>query len=220
MNLDSGFYLLHDFFSHEEIAQLNENLPEINKGKKSGGARGVERKSPAIKALISSEKMLSTVSKFLNSKPSFVRAILFNKTVENNWMVSWHQDRTVAVSKKFTMQGWGPWSIKDGMHHVQPPIAVLEQMVTCRLHLDDANKENGCLKVIPNSHQQGILSHAEIQKIIEGFSYVDCDGKAGSMLMMRPHILHASSRVPEPSQRRILHIEYSSFELPHGVFWA
>lgn len=220
MHLSQGFRLLDDFLSHEEMTQCHENLPEISKDKKSGGIRGIEKKSPAIRALISSEKMLSTVSDILKSKPRFVRAILFNKTVENNWMVAWHQDKTVAVSKKFALEGWGPWSIKDGSHHVQPPISVLEKMVTCRIHLDDANTENGCLKVIPYSHQLGILSHAQIQKIIEHSRYVSCEAKAGSMLVMKPHILHASSKVPEPSQRRIIHVEYSSYALPQGVSWA
>jgi len=203
--------MLHDFISHDEVIQINESIPKGSGAGKRGGIRGIEKKSSVIGGLISSEKMLSTAKSFLKSKPSFVRALLFNKTVENNWTVSWHQDRTVAISKQFKREGWGPWSIKDRIHHVQPPLDVLENMITFRIHLDDVDKENGCLKVIPNSHQDGVLSHAEIQQKAADSNYVNCEGKAGSVLIMKPHILHASSKVPEPSQRRVLHIEYSSF---------
>lgn len=212
--------MLHDFLDHEAVARINESLFSINKLEKRGGIRRIEQKCSTIKSLVFSEKMLLMANKVLGSKACFVRAILFNKTVENNWMVSWHQDRTVAVSERVNIEGWGPWSIKDGVHHVQPPIEVLENMITFRLHLDNVNKENGCLKVIPDSYQHGILSSKEIQQIITKSDYVNCEGKAGSMLMMRPHVLHASSKVSKPTQRRVLHLEYSNFPLPKGITWA
>jgi len=93
-------------------------------------------------------------------------------------------------------------------------------MVTFRIHLDDTNLENGCLKVHPESQKLGILTQADIQKYIETHTPVICEAKAGSALAMRPHILHASSKAITPSQRRVLHLEYSSFELPDGVEWA
>ncbi len=220
VNLDKGFHILHNFIDHDVITQINESIPKANDDEKRGGIRGIEKKSLFIEKFIFSEKMLSVAKNCLNSKPNVVRAILFNKTIENNWMVPWHQDKTIAVSEKFTLEGWGPWSIKNGVLHVQPPLKVLENMITLRLHLDDANKENGCLKVIPYSHQYGIVNHAEIQRVIGESSYVDCEGNAGSMLIMKPHIFHASSKVPEPSQRRVLHVEYSCFQLPQGISWV
>ena len=39
-------------------------------------------------------------------------------------------------------------------------------MITFRVHLDDADKNNGCLKVIPESHKLGILSHIEITQAV------------------------------------------------------
>ena len=56
--------------------------------------------------------------------------------------------KTIAVSDKFEKAGWGPWTLKAGVHHVQPPIEVLNNMVTFRIHLDDTNESNGCLKLI------------------------------------------------------------------------
>jgi ectoine hydroxylase-related dioxygenase (phytanoyl-CoA dioxygenase family) len=54
--------------------------------------------------------------------------------------------------------------MKDGLMHVQPPIAVLEQMLTVRLHLDDCNSSNGPLQVIPGSHKSGRLDMERVSE--------------------------------------------------------
>ena len=93
-------------------------------------------------------------------------------------------------------------------------------MVTFRIHLDDTNQENGCLKILPKSQKLGILDHASIQGYVQDHSPVICETPADSALVMRPHILHSSSKALNPTQRRVLHLEYSSFKLPPGIAWA
>jgi hypothetical protein len=72
-----------------------------------------------------------------------VRGILFDKIPDANWKVPWHQDVTIAVQEKVEAEGFGPWSIKADVLHVQPPASILEQMLSIRLHLDDCGEENG-----------------------------------------------------------------------------
>jgi hypothetical protein len=55
-------------------------------------------------------------------------------------MVSWHQDVTIAVRARGRSAGVRPWSVKDGVPHVQAPAELLEQMITLRLHLDDCDE--------------------------------------------------------------------------------
>ena len=93
-------------------------------------------------------------------------------------------------------------------------------MVTFRIHLDDSGRQNGCLKVLSKSQYLGVLGNDAIQEYSQRHKAVYCEAKAGSVLVMRPHILHSSSKATNPSLRRILHLEYSSFELPAGVVWA
>ena len=78
--------------------------------------------------------MLSIARSLLGKAPQLVRALFFDKTLSRNWFVAWHQDRTVALDRYVELNGWRSWSKKDGVHHVQPPRRVLEQMVTIRLH--------------------------------------------------------------------------------------
>lgn len=184
------------------------------------GIRNAEKKLPSVKRLVDSALLLDTAKNCVAGQPALVRAIVFDKTPDKNWLVAWHQDRTVAVSNKMEMAGWSAWTVKDGVHHAQPSVDVLENMVTFRLHLDDANERNGCLKVIPNSHRMGVLSQSEIERIVHERETHTCVAKAGDLLVMRPLLLHASSKAAAPLHRRILHVEYSGFVLPQGVAWA
>jgi hypothetical protein len=65
-----------------------------------------------------------------------VRSLLFDKTPSANWKVAWHQDLTIAVCERRNSPGFCAWSIKAGIPHGQPPVSVLEGMVTLRVHPD------------------------------------------------------------------------------------
>mgnify|MGYP003641386624 CR=1 FL=1 len=105
------------------------------------------------------------------------------------------------------VDGYGSWTEKEGITHVEPPPEVLESMVTLRVHLDDTPPGNGPLKVIRGSHSSGKLSSDEIaSRKIEAEVCLNC--KAGDVLMMRPLILHSSGRAQAPSHRRVLHFEF------------
>lgn len=218
--LPDGYFIQDNFLTSEELASINNALSALSVSNHGAGIRDVLQRCPYLLQFANSQRILSYVEKFLESPASLVRAILFNKTTENNWLVPWHQDKTVAVSKRFVNPLWNCWSVKGGVHHVQPPVEVLNRMITLRIHLDDATQENGCLKVIPNSHALGILKQSEITDAVKHSSYQLCEGVAGSALVMRPHLIHGSSKATTLIQRRILHLEFSDFSLPNNITWA
>lgn len=183
------------------------------------GRRGL-LEEPKVHALAHSERLLQVVRPCLLAEPRPVRAIYFDKSPGENWLVTWHQDLTIAVQERMEVPGFGPWSMKDGRPHVQPPAKLLEQMVTLRMHLDDADAANGALRVLPGSHRHGRLAAGQIQSLREAGGEVLCEARAGDALLMRPLILHASGKSTSERHRRILHIEYAGFELPDGLRWA
>lgn len=219
-SLAEGYELIDAFLSSDQIKTVVDELESVQLPNNRGGIRNAEKKFTSIQSLAVSTQLAKQAQQYLDSRPVLVRAILFNKTPENNWLVAWHQDRTVAVSTEFDHSDWKKWSVKDGTHHVQPTLEVLNQMISFRIHLDDTNEQNGCLQVLPNSQKLGVLTHAEIQEYTKKHRPITCSAKAGSLLVMRPHILHRSSKATRPSQRRVLHLEYSSYRLPKGVEWA
>ena len=218
--LQSGFELLQNFIDSDIAAAIIEEVDSPLLSVQGGGIRNADKKFNVIAKLASSNYLLTQVSRYISGSPQLVRAILFDKSFNNNWLVTWHQDKTVAVSSTFEKEGWGPWSFKDGVHHVQPPLEVLESMITFRIHLDDSTRKNGCLKVVPNSHRLGLLSQEDIYRHTASTKGEIIEAPALSALAMRPHILHASSKAEEPSRRRVLHLEYSSYLLPEGINWA
>lgn len=221
MNFDkAGFEVLNEVVTVADAERFLCALDELTIEPLRGGIRRIEKLVPDIAVLAQSENLLNTAQQYLSGKPSLVRAIYFDKSPNNNWLVTWHQDRTVAVSEQFEMDGWGPWTLKSGAWHVQPPTDVLESMITIRIHLDAATIDNGCLKVSPGSHNLGILPSGKVVDAIDKNSVVYCEASVGDAIIMRPHLVHSSEKSSTNSPRRVLHFEYSSYKLPDGVEWA
>jgi ectoine hydroxylase-related dioxygenase (phytanoyl-CoA dioxygenase family) len=196
-----------------------------------GGGEGVRRREnvyairnlleavPAVRELARSAEVRGLVEPVLGRGAFAVRGILFDKTPDANWKVAWHQDLTIAVRERQEVDGFGPWSDKAGVVHVQPPAAVLERMVTVRLSLDDCGPENGPVCVIPGSHAHGRLSPGEVQRRRVSEDAVPTCLPAGGALLMRPLLLHASSPSTSPAHRRVVHLEFAAGELPGGLDW-
>lgn len=214
---DAGFDILRELISPKETSALLAQLSSLRLQPLRGGIRRIEQQLPSVEALAKSARLLDWVRPYLNGETKLVRAIYFDKSPQNNWYVTWHQDKTVSISHRFEAEGWRAWSIKAGAWHVQPPLAVLENMITLRIHLDPATRENGCLKVVPGSHQSGLPTPAEIQSIVGQSQPVYCEVPAGGAVMMRPLILHASEKAVNDMPRRALHFEYSDHRLPEGI---
>jgi len=150
-----------------------------------------------------------------------VRALFFDKTPDANWPVLWHQDLTIAVAERHDLKGWGPWSIKAGVTHVEPPARLLAAMLTIRLHLDDCHADNGPLRVMAGSYAEGRLTRDRIKTIREAAPERIVTAPLGSALLMRPLLLHASSPAKRQKRRRVVHVEFAPRDLlPLPLTWA
>ncbi len=174
---------------------------------------------PEVERLARSPEMRALVEPIIGKSAFAVRGILFDKVPEANWKVAWHQDLTIAVREQREAPGFGPWSEKAGIVHVQPPASVLEHMITVRLHLDACGPDNGPVQVIPGSHRVGRLAVEEIAQWRQAAEPVLCTSDRGGVLLMRPLILHASSPARVPGHRRVVHIEFAAADLPHALEW-
>ena len=114
--------------------------------------------------------------------------------------------------------GYGPWSVKAGVVHVQPPVGVLRAMLTVRLHLDDCPAENGPLRIVPGTHR-ALLNAEEVAAAAGAGPWRTLACGAGAAVVMRPLALHASLASAAPGHRRVLHVEYAAAELPGLPRW-
>ena len=174
---------------------------------------------PATRMLAQSSDIRELVEPLLGAEARAVRGLLFDKTPDANWKVAWHQDLSIAVRGRRHVPGFGPWSKKSGVDHVQPPVEVLERMLTLRLHLDDCGPENGPLRVLPGSHSRGVLAPPAIERILQEGTPMACHVPAAGAVLMRPLLLHASSTATRPGHRRVIHLEFASGPLPGGLEW-
>lgn len=217
---EDGFTLIPSINSEQDLHLLEAVIEPLRQDKSAAGLRNLLRLSDVLKQFATSGTIHKLASDLLGSTPRPVRGILFDKTQEANWYVTWHQDLSIPVVAKIETPGFGPWSVKDDIIHVQPPARILEQMISFRIHLDDCDEDNGAIKFIPRSHLAGVLDTEDIATWREKHQEVVCTAERGDVIAMRPLILHASSTAKSPQQRRVLHLEYTVATLPDGLDWA
>jgi hypothetical protein len=148
-----------------------------------------------------------------------VRAILFDKSPETNWALGWHQDRVIAVRQRLDVPGYGPWTVKAGVHHVAPPIEVIEQMITLRVHIDPVSTSNAPLQIACGSHRIGLVLEEDIEKVVGRSRVEACLAERGDVWAYVTPILHASNAASAPKRRRVLQVDYSALALPDGLEW-
>ncbi len=220
-----GFAVVPQFIDRKQIENLVKSVADLTNSLTSEpneriyGIRNLLNLSPEIKSFADGSAVKDLVSKVLGENARPVRAIFFDKTPDANWKVPWHQDLTIAVKEKRETEGFTAWTRKAGIQHVQPPISLLEKMLTVRIHLDGANETNGALKVLPTSHNRGRLSADKIQDLKNSTQTRICNIKSGEAFLMRPLLVHSSSAGTSPKHRRVVHIEFAAEDLPNNLKW-
>ncbi len=147
---------------------------------------------------------------FLCPSAVAIQAIAFDKSPAANWKVPWHQDLMFPLSRPVNSPGYLVPSVKDGVHFAQPPLAVLEDLLAVRLHLDDCDSTNGPLRVSPGTHRKGILPSDSTSDHVANHGQVEVLANTGEAILMRPLLLHASSQALSPNHRRVLHFVFHS----------
>ena len=215
----SGFAIVDRYLAPHKIELLIQEIFALNLPPERAGIRNMLELLPSVKLLAQSPEIRSLVEPILGDNIRVVRGIFFDKQPSANWKVPWHQDVTIAVKNRLELPDYQPWSRKGGIPHVQPPVAILEQMLTVRIHLDSTDESNGALRVIPGSHCHGKLTDGAIDRWKQLNTSTTCTCESGGILLMRPLLLHASSIAIGPNHRRVIHLEYAGCSLPAGLDW-
>ncbi len=217
---EDGFAITEPILSSSEVDTLIARIEQhIVTDSKRGGVRDIMHRLPELQAVAQHPSVLSLLQQTLDGDAFVVRSTLFDKTDAANWKVPWHQDVTIAVNGRMEFVGFGPWSTKEGIVHVQPPTEVLNRMVTIRVHLDPCPASNGALRVMPGTHKLGRIDQNEAPTYVDESNAIICEVSAGAALIMRPLLLHASSPSAQPAHRRVLHFDFATGDLPNGLQW-
>ncbi len=219
-----GYTVINDLYTNKEIRLIAEEINRADSSKSTFrktndlfAIRQFIKEIPGVIPLIFNERLNAVVREYFGESYFMVKAIYFDKPENSNWFVAWHQDLTISVNKKLDLPGFGPWTTKQDQYAVQPPLRILENIFTIRIHLDDTDEKNGALRVIPGSHLRGIQKYFPNES---NHGEEICRVQKGGIMIMRPLLLHASNRTTNTSRRRVIHIEFCSLYLPEGLAWA
>ncbi|MBL8848347.1 MAG: phytanoyl-CoA dioxygenase family protein [Planctomycetaceae bacterium] len=221
-----GWCLLPAVFESAEVTAMQESLNRAftaaesdeavrRRGAAIYAARNVIDVCPDVAAMWRTELLQEFVSRILGPECGLVRGLFFDKPPDQTWSLPWHKDLLIAIADETVAAGYSRPRLRAGVWHTEPPVEVLEQILTLRIHLDPANADNGALCVLTGSHRTG-------KRAAVGFPSQMIHARPGDVLAMRPLLSHSSgSSSPETrSHRRILHLEFASSELlPGGVRW-
>jgi ectoine hydroxylase-related dioxygenase (phytanoyl-CoA dioxygenase family) len=180
----------------------------------------LERLGDFAPFLVPPGSIAALASRLIGRPAQPVRAIAFDKSPHANWALGWHQDRTINVAARAEVEGYGPWTRKQGHHHVQPPFALIEGMVTLRIHLDPVTHDNAPLEIALGSHRLGLIAEPRVPEVVAACEVRACLAAAGDIWAYSTPILHASRRSASASPRRVLQVDYSADTLPAPLEWA
>jgi hypothetical protein len=215
-SLDAG-YALASCLSPAECDHLTAALTHGDVPRTRAGARHLMA-HPAVAALANDTRLIDLAKPWLGPVAIPFRATLFDKSLDTNWLIPWHQDTALPLAAKFDRLGWGPWSSKSGANYAHASASALSRVVALRVHLDASTAGNGPLRVIPGSHRHGILTDAAVLEFAATHEPVACAADRGAIIAMRPLLIHSSSKATTSEPRRVLHIEYAdSLDFGDGI---
>jgi ectoine hydroxylase-related dioxygenase (phytanoyl-CoA dioxygenase family) len=220
----NGYFFGDNVLSCSEVEELRRaiaeipNRDEVRRKRSVYGVRNLLQICPAVRTLAVQPHIRQFVTPVLGVHAFAVRALFFDKVPGANWSLFWHQDNVISVAERVERPGYVGWSKKADVWQVQPPAAVLANMVAVRVHLDDSDLTNGPLRMIPGSHRVGWIED-DLDEWKVRVPEVICTVPCGGIVTMCPLILHASARSDAVGHRRVIHIEYAAAELPGDLDW-
>jgi hypothetical protein len=210
-----GFARIPDALSTAECVDLSAQLLDAVQG--GVGTRGLLEFAwcRSLAARLRSQSLRP----LLPANHVAVQCTYFEKSKGRNWLVPIHQDISIPVRERRAAPGFGGWSSKEGGLFVQAPPELLAQLTAVRLHLDHCGEDDGPLQVVPGSHALGILEPEAADALRARNGSTTCLADAGDLFVMRPLLLHASSKASGSSFRRVLHYLFGPPQLASGLNW-
>jgi hypothetical protein len=206
--IDLGYAIIPECVSNHECDEVVGILSAGRVYRSRAGARHLMANS-TVAALANNVRLTDLAKEWLGCVAIPFRATLFDKSSSTNWLIPWHQDTALPLTRKFDAVGWGPWSEKAGAIYAHAPIWALSRVIALRVHLDVSTVDNGPLRIVPGSHLGGVLSDQSVMEYVSTHDHIECIVPRGGIVAMRPLVIHASSKARSAEPRRVLHIEYA-----------
>ena len=197
---EEGYVLLGRILSDEQLEKLRANEADFRQRKgvdesqpKTHFFSQMHRYSPAIREVITTGPQVEALPQLLATP---------NVVFRYDQFVTKMPDRGSEKSEF-------PWHQDEGYAQINPPGGV-----TVWVALDDCDLENGCIWVVPRSHEKGLLPHQQSGET--GFLTLEIEGdgtaapmKAGEAIAFSGLTLHRSKYNRTEQARRAFFMTYT-----------
>jgi hypothetical protein len=213
---EDGYAVILGVIGSGEVAKIGESI-SVGLAGSAGTRRLIEE--PWCRDLAGRLMRHPHLVDLLPKDAVAVQCTSFAKSIEKNWLVSLHQDLGIPVAERADGSQYSGWAEKEGRLFVQPPVPFLARMLAIRVHLDHCDARNGALRVVPGSHKLGRLDPRGALRARDDRGEVHVSVPRGGALLMRPLLLHASSKTSVSNPRRVLHFVFAPAKPPEGLRW-
>ncbi len=190
---ETGCLLKKKYFDTEEI-ELLYNIAKTDQAIASGAIDRVDAEGFTTRltvcntleddmysAIVRSHKMVNPMEQLLGGEVYHYHHKMMLKEPRVGGAWEWHQD-------------YGYWYNNGCLY---------PHMASCLIGIDAANKENGCLQVVPGSHHLGRINHGvvgnqtgadleRVEKVLERMEVVYCELEPGDAFWFHSNVLHRS----------------------------
>ncbi|WP_252255367.1 phytanoyl-CoA dioxygenase family protein [Lysobacter capsici] len=218
--ISQGFQHINAAITAPALAQIAAQPEVADAGDADAGTRELLQQ-PWCRDLAARLRSHLQAARLLDEDAVAVQCTLFRKSEGRNWNVALHQDLSIPVAQRVAHPALSGWSLKQDRHFVQPPTTLLERTLAVRLHVDACGAGDGPLRVVPGSHRHGRLDPETARRLRTANGEVECTAQPGDLLIMRPLLLHASSKAVQPrGRRRVLHFLFGPRDPGFALRWS
>lgn len=207
--IHKGFSILNRMYTGRELKMINntlhKNLGKFSKDKPTRISQLLTQ-YPNFQKIIFN-KNLSRLVQEIDPNAFLVKSVLFYNNPQESYYHNWHQGGTIYTQEK-----------NSNRSTPKPSLEIAKNIFCIRIHLDDCNTTNGQQFVLSGSHKK-LFTIEEVELISNNSNSYILEMYAGSTLLMNSLLLTSFSSTKTLKRRRVIHLEFSSQQLPDKMEW-
>lgn len=209
-----GYCTLGHAFSENEVRAFCAELLRCESLSNSTPVQNLLKISTLVRSTAYAPALMQPVRAYLGESAVPFSAFFLDKSTHSNWQMPWHQNLRIPVESP----AHAPALVENGVAHVIPDAAYLDNVVIARISLDAQTTENGALEIVPGSHRRGILADTTVAEVGDSGAAICPALTPGSIFIFKALLVHRSKPSLVDASRRVLQIEYAP-EPPPGFRW-
>lgn len=201
-----GFVMVREFYNNQEMAQISYWVDEVQA---YPDAPGKYQRYYEDSLTAPGHQLLNRMENFSPYHEGFAQ--LFHKSKLEETISELFGEPAVLFKEKINFKPPGADGFKPHQDHQAGWWEYNSLCITALICIDEANKENGCLEIVPGKHKSGMFKEwAPLsEKEMEEMEFISCPTQPGDMILFDSFTPHGSQPNFTDKQRRLLFVTYN-----------